>query len=247
MSDVRSTCVVKAVLFDLDDTLVDSRHSRRSGLAAATKKCRCFQQMTLDELERDFAELLDKLQPKLLRGIVSLEESRAECFRQLFSLRSEEVSTRTAIAMAEVYRQTYRAARRPISGALSLLRKLKSKVNIAVVSNNLVAEQREKLQCCGLEPFVDFLVVSEEVGIQKPEAGIFEAALKQVQCTATEAVMVGDSWHADILGAYGVGIRAVWFNRLGVPCPDPTLAIEINSYKPLVAVLDLLLKGLTKP
>jgi putative hydrolase of the HAD superfamily len=112
---------------------------------------------------------------------------------------------------------------------------------VAVISNNLIEEQREKLKCCGLVSFVDCLVVSEEVGAVKPEPAIFEEALNRLQYGAEEAVMVGDSWKEDILGAHGVGMRAVWLNRYGRACPDQAIAPEINSFEPVGGVLDLIL------
>jgi len=115
---------------------------------------------------------------------------------------------------------------------------------VAVVSNNLIDEQREKLKCCGLVPFVDCLVVSEEVGVAKPELAIFEEVLKRLQYGAQEAVMVGDSWEEDILGAHRAGMRAVWLNRYGKRCPDRALASEISSFEPLDAVLDVIIRGM---
>jgi len=54
--------------------------------------------------------------------------------------------------------------------------------------------------------------------------------------------MVGDSWKEDIVGAHGVGIRPVWFNRYSSLCPDQTLAVEINSFEPVDTVLDVILR-----
>jgi len=112
---------------------------------------------------------------------------------------------------------------------------------VAVISNNLIAEQREKMKCCGLLSFVDCLVVSEEVGAVKPEPAIFEEALNRLQSGAEEELMVGDSRKDDILSAHGVGIRSVWLNRYDRPCPDQVLTPEINSFEPVGGVLDLIL------
>jgi putative hydrolase of the HAD superfamily len=237
---------VKAVLFDLDDTLFDHRHSSRNGLAAVQESYLCFRKKTLDELERDHLLLLNDLHSKVLQGVLSLEEARMERFRKLFLKCGEDVPAATAEAAAASYRQVYQASRRPIPGAMPLLMRLKAEVKVAVVTNNLAAEQRDKLERCGLTPFIDVLVVSEEVGVAKPEPGIFQEALSRVGCTAEEVVMVGDSWEADILGAHGVGIRAVWLNRYSLHCPDSALADQIDSFEPLGIVLELLLKGRPK-
>ncbi len=231
----------KAVLFDLDDTLFDHRHSCRCGLAAIQQKFHHLQEIPLDELERDYMELLNELHPMVLQGVLSLEKARVERFHRLFSQAGDNVSLTTARVSAECYQEAYRAARRPVPGAIPLLRGLRPIAQVAVISNNLLEEQREKLKCCGLLSFVDFLVVSEEVGAVKPEPAIFEEALKRLQCGAEGVVMVGDSWKDDILGAHGVGMRAVWLNRYGMPCPDQALTPEINSFEPVDGVLDLIL------
>lgn len=235
--------MLKSVLFDLDDTLFDHHYSSRCGLAAVQQDFECFQEIPLDELLRDYTELLNESHPKVLQGALSLEESRVDRFYRLFSQVGEEVSPIVAQFSVERYQKAYRAARRPVPGAIHLLRNLKPIVKMAVVTNNLVREQREKLEYCGLSPFVDHLVVSEEVGAAKPEPTIFQAALERLHCDATEAVMVGDSWDDDILGAYGVGIRAIWLNRFLRPCPDQTIASEINSFEAHDEVMDLILRG----
>jgi putative hydrolase of the HAD superfamily len=231
----------KAVLFDLDDTLFDHRHSCRCGLAAIQQKFEDLQEISLDELEQDYMGLLNELHPMVLQGVLSLEKARVERFYRLFSQISENISLTTAQVSAECYQQAYRAARRPVPGAIPLLRRLRPIPKVAIISNNLIEEQREKLKCCGLVSFIDCLVVSEEVGAVKPEPAIFEEALNRLQCGAEEAVMVGDSWKEDILGAHGVGIRAVWLNRYDRPCPDQAIAPEINSFEPVGGVLDLIL------
>jgi len=233
---------VAAVLFDLDDTLFDHRHSCRSGLAAVQQNFQRLQEIPLDELERDYMALLEELHPKVLQGVIPLEEARVERFRQLFLQAGEEVPPAKARVWAQSYQRAYRAARRSVPGAIPLLRRLKPMAKVAIVSNNLVEEQREKLRCCGLHQFVDCLIVSEEVGVVKPEPAIFEEVLNRLRCSAQEAVMVGDSWKEDIVGAHGVGIRPVWFNRYSSLCPDQTLAVEINSFEPVDTVLDVILR-----
>jgi hypothetical protein len=57
--------------------------------------------------------------------------------------------------------------------------------------------------------------------------------------------MVGDSWAHDVVGANTAGLRAVWFNRRGEPCPDPRLAIEISTLEPAAEVAATILGTLT--
>jgi putative hydrolase of the HAD superfamily len=75
--------------------------------------------------------------------------------------------------------------------------------------------------------------VSEEVGVLKPDPHIFRIALERVGCRAEDAVMVGDMWDIDILGARAAEIRAIWLNRFGLANPDPALATKITSFEPV--------------
>ncbi|EQD44162.1 Haloacid dehalogenase-like hydrolase domain protein, partial [mine drainage metagenome] len=105
-------------------------------------------------------------------------------------------------------------------------------IRICVVSNNLRHEQEEKLAHCGLEALVDDLVTSEDAGEIKPHPAPFEMALRRAGYGPKEAVMVGDSWPADIEGAVALGIRTVWLNRKGVEAPRPIAVPEVRSLCP---------------
>ena len=237
---MQKTRHVRAVLFDMDDTLFDHRHSSRSGLVAIQQRYPCFQHTPIDELERIHLSLLEEVHLQVLRGEMSLEQARTVRMERLFAQFGGQSSPETVEEAARRYRQVYQASRQIVPGTIALLEALRPHVKIGIVSNNMLAEQQGKLRYLGLEAHIDILVVSEEVGILKPEAGIFQVALERLQCSAEEAVMIGDAWHNDILGARGAGIRAIWLNRYGVPCPDSSLAREITAFEPLEAVFALL-------
>ena len=144
-------------------------------------------------------------------------------------------------ATATAYRNAYIAARRAVAGAADLLPLVKARAKVGIVSNNLLDEQQEKLRQCALEGFVDALVVSEEIGVSKPDQAIFRVALERLGCGAEDAVMVGDSWAADVVGARAAGIRAIWFNRHGLPSPDPCAGVqEIRALGPAESVMRIL-------
>jgi putative hydrolase of the HAD superfamily len=230
----------KAVLFDLDDTLFDHTYSSRQGLTAIIKDHYNLQQAPFLEVEALYARLLEEHHIQVLQGKISLEQARFKRVQKLFKyyeILVEEPHIEQAIAL---YMAGYRLARRPVPGSLQLLQALHGKVHIAVVTNNITVEQQEKLQVCGLEPFVDMLITSEEVGAIKPDPAIFKSALQRIGCSAQEAVMLGDAWLADIIGAQRAGIRAVWLNRTGTNCPDPALATELQALEPLDDVLTAL-------
>jgi HAD superfamily hydrolase (TIGR01509 family) len=231
---------IKAVLFDLDDTLFDHQYSCRSGLAALMQHYDSLSQASLDELEQLHMALLNELHMDVLRGKASIDDMRAERFRRIFLHYGEQASPAIIQEAVMLYREAYKDARRAIFGVVPLLQALHSRVHIAVVTNNMLVEQQEKLRVCGLTSLVDTLVASGEVGSIKPESAIFEITLQRIGCRAQEAIMIGDSWKADVLGAQGAGIQAVWFNRSSLPYPEPMQVRELRSFEPLEAALEIL-------
>ena len=87
-----------------------------------------------------------------------------------------------------------------------------------VVTNGTVAQQERKLRHTGLDREVAGWVVSEGVGLRKPDPAIFQVAAARAGQSLEGAMMIGDSAQADVGGARAAGVRAVWLHR-GRPWP----------------------------
>ena len=231
---------LRVVLCDLDDTLFD--HHRATELALER----------LREVEPDLAgepfdvqvtrhrDLLDTYHRELLAGRMTLEEVRIARFQGLVG---KGCDADRALGLARQYRRLYEQCWYTVPGARELASAIRDAgVAFVVVTNNLIEEQRLKLEHCGPAPVVDHLVTSEEVGFAKPHRGIFDAALRRAGASADEAVMLGDSWEVDVLGARAAGIRAVWFNRFGQPRPDETVA-QLQTFDPVADAMRALGTG----
>ncbi|MEF3352712.1 HAD family hydrolase [Paenibacillus sp. GYB006] len=97
---------------------------------------------------------------------------------------------------------------------LEVLTKLKCKVKLLLLTNGCPSLQQEKLDGVpDLVPYFDHIVISGKFGKGKPDASIFHHALSQLDVSAEEALMVGDKLTTDIKGALSAGIKAVWINR----------------------------------
>jgi putative hydrolase of the HAD superfamily len=233
--------VPRAVLFDLDDTLFDHRGCSRSALKSVQASHERLAAMPFDLLEQAHSRFLEQLHQEVMVGRLPIDDARRERFRRLYGAAGVEADDALVQAAATAYRDTYMSARRAVEGAVALLPLVKARARVGIVSNNLLAEQQEKLRQCGLDPFVDALVVSEAVGISKPAPEIFFVALERLGCRANEAVMIGDSWAADVVGARAAGIRPIWFNPQGVPQPEPGADVaEIRALEPADDVMRIL-------
>ena len=146
------------------------------------------------------AGFLEELHAEVMLGRLPIETARVERFRRLLGAVGAPAENEAAAAIAAVYRDAYRTLRREITGAPAVLEAIRPRARIGIVSNNLLDEQQDKLTTCRLDRFVDALVVSEQAGVSKPDPAIFQIALDRLAVSPAEAVMIGDSWTADIVG-----------------------------------------------
>lgn len=107
-----------------------------------------------------------------------------------------------------------------LEGAEELVRYLAKKYPLTVVTNGFVEVQYEKFDKSGLRDCFAHIVLSEEVGCQKPNPRIFEEALLMNGLKAEEVVMIGDSWNSDIQGAINAGIDQIWIRKSKDPLPE---------------------------
>ena len=104
--------------------------------------------------------------------------------------------------------------------AEELVRYLAKKYPLTVVTNGFVEVQYEKFDKSGLRDYFSHIVLSEEVGWQKPNPRIFEEALRMNGLQAEDVVMIGDSWNSDIQGAINAGIDQIWVRKSKDPLPE---------------------------
>jgi 5'-nucleotidase len=219
------------VLFDMDDTIFDHSLSCRATLGRLRRDHRFLRTRSLNDLQREYLRLLGVTHREVALGRRTREEARTERFLHLVEWLGHRIDLEKAAGLSREYRQQYQRLRRPVRGAPEFLRALHGRTRIGIVTNSTTAEQTEKLAFLGLHRIVDFLVTSEEIGVAKPEPAIFRAALDRAGSLSSEAVMVGDSWAGDIVGAHGVGIRAIWFNRYGATAPSSPEVSEFSSFR----------------
>ena len=100
-----------------------------------------------------------------------------------------------------------------LPGAKELVRYLAAKYPLTVVTNGFVEVQYEKFDKSGLRDCFAHIVLSEEVGCQKPNPRIFEEALRMNGLQADDVVMIGDLWNSDIQGAINAGIDQIWIRK----------------------------------
>lgn len=104
-------------------------------------------------------------------------------------------------------------------GALDILKYLKGKYHIHLITNGFSEVQYIKINEGGLGHFFDYVITSEAAGVKKPDPAIFQHALSLSGAQPHESLMVGDDPAVDIAGAGACGIDQVFYNPKGIWSP----------------------------
>lgn len=99
-----------------------------------------------------------------------------------------------------------------IPDTLIVLNSLKSNYRMHIITNGFKEVQKRKLEKSKLIQYFDSVTISEDVGVKKPHKLIFDHALTAANANVENSVMIGDNFNADILGALGVGMKAIYYD-----------------------------------
>lgn len=206
----------KAIFLDWDDTIGDW----------ATAEYRALRDLYdiyhLDELYAGFDDFLDTYKPFNLllwgqygRGEIGKDYLHLERFTHLLTPAQGELvhgraKEELAHEMGDVFLQLTNKYFSVLPDADRVVRLLAAKYPLTIISNGFKEVQYYKFAHSGLRDCFTHILISEEVGINKPQPGIFEQALAMNGITAAEAVMIGDSYSSDIAGAKAAGIDQIW-------------------------------------
>ena len=136
---------------------------------------------------------------------LQLQRQRFVGWGEQLNVPPEELNDAFMNAMAEICA--------PLPGAVSLVNALHGKVKMGIITNGFTSLQQIRLERTGLRDRFDLLVISEEVGVAKPDPRIFDYALEQAGSPdRSRVLMVGDTAESDILGGINAGLSTCWLN-----------------------------------
>jgi len=205
--------MTEAVLFDLDDTLYPYPPCRAAGRDAAHGRLR---ELGYDLDRAAFEDLFDAGRRAVKRDLPGAAASHSRLLYLRAALREHAGTERPADARAcaDAFWGAYRDAMAPFDGVHETLAALRAAgVGVAVVTNLTTRIQVRKLEALGVDDAVDRLVTSEEVGVEKPAAAPFTAALAAFDAAPSEALVVGNAPAADVAGGNAVGAQTALFNE----------------------------------
>lgn len=232
---------IRLLLIDLDDTLWATQRNNRDGLQELYTVLDWGQYFVSFEAYYDvYIRHNNKLWDRYNHGLITKEEL---CVERLSHPLKDflDLSEESWLSIDEEYRGRVRLKRTLCPHALEVLAYLHERYRICILSNGFRELQYDKLERSGLSRYCHGVVLSDEVGYNKPDPRIFAHALEQMGCSVDETLMIGDSWGTDITGATASGIRSLWYNPEHLSLPEDagqsTLLTQIHDLRELYRLL----------
>ncbi len=228
---------IKAVLFDIDDTLFDRKTAvRKALLRTADNIPDLFSNIPEEKIFLAFQEADEYAQLEFDKGVSgdTVRDVRSRAFLRILNL-PEELSRQ----ITEQYIGAYPDVSSPVQGAGKVVEKLSEKFVLGIITNAFPDVQYHKLEGIGVRKFFQIILVSEEIGMRKPDTAIFLRAANLLRKEPFECLFVGDSYNTDIIGAKKSGMKACWFNCDNKQVHDEAVKpdLEITTLSQLLNIL----------
>ncbi len=226
------------VFFDLDDTLLDHRSASRHGASRLFESYPVLADLGREIFLSRWPELTEKHMDRYFNGEVDFPQQRRARMRELFSWVDAEVTDEEADDAFAVYMAAYEEGFRVFDDVLPCLVVLEAAgVRVGIITNGRVTAQRRKLDALGFSDRLSPILISEEIGVHKPNRAVFEEAARRADRPIGECVYVGDKEETDAQAAVAAGMHGVWLDRHGTSALEETL--RITELTALPALLGL--------
>lgn len=217
-------------LFDADNTIFDYDRAESEALIETFR--RSFPRMDLEIALAHYRTINAGFWRRFEQGDVGLAELKPGRFRALLDALG---ATGDPEAISDSYLERLAGKAHMLPHAREVLGRLAAKASLCLVTNGLSSVQRGRLRKAGIEGMFRALLISEEIGISKPDPAFFLRAAEALSLPPRELLCVGDHPSTDIRGAMAAGIDACWYAPRGEPWPlgEPAPAFVIRDLREL--------------
>lgn len=203
--------MIKAVTFDLDNTVYDYDFCHQKAMEILIRYCEEKYALSAHEFNQKYS--LAKKIIKARLGNTGASHNRMLYMQTLLELMGRKPAD-GALDMYDTYWNTMLETMKPFQQILPLMETLNEKdIKIAVLTDLTAHIQHRKIIRLGLAEYIDVLVTSEEAGREKPDRKMFDLLLEKLEVEPYEVIMLGDSYEKDILGAKRAGMHGILCNE----------------------------------
>jgi YjjG family noncanonical pyrimidine nucleotidase len=205
--------VIKAVLFDIDNTLLSFDEYVKESMKNGFEK---FGIATYnDEMFAAFTQVNSKLWRLIEKGEMTFEELLKTRWNKIFEHLGISAD---GVAFEKYFRERLFDSAIPENGAMDLLKYLHGKYILCVASNGPYQQQKNRLKVGGMLPYFSDLFISEEIGSSKPAKSFFTTCFERLNSKCeqkiqpNEIIIIGDSLTSDMAGGIRFGMQTCFYN-----------------------------------
>ncbi len=224
----------KAIIFDLDNTLLNFEICERQAILGALEACTI--SLDLNGIsESIFLQVFETYNSQYWkqRDVFSPSEITERSYHS--TLAELNIKTDKIIHLSQKFWHIFNHSGLTEPDAHEVLTVLSHNYRLAVITNGFVSAQVPRMQAAGIEHFFEEIVVSEAIGFAKPSPEIFHHALSKLDLTPAQVLYVGDSINHDYAGAKEVNIDFCYYNK-----KNHALAQEVKPKFMINKLLDFL-------
>lgn len=233
MKAIIDTSRIKIVWVDLDDTIIDFRGNSRRALSRVYHEYPAINRIfdNPDEWIAAYERHNHALWALYNRAEISCSYLREERFIRPLAEAGMTRSEAASITheLDRIYLDRLAEERTLVDGALGLLQRLReARLTVGVLSNGFADVQHRKIASAGIADMIDITVLSDDIGINKPDTRLFDHAMKRSGIDDPSShLMIGDNPATDIEGALAAGWQAILFNPTGLlTAPQPAVSVD---------------------
>ena len=212
----------RAILFDNDDTLMDFQAGNRNAVNSLLDELGYFHPDRYEQYE----EINLSCWAELERGVMNQAQLKTERFARFmarYGIPGDPVKA------GDRFVELLGEQSILLPHAEETVRRIARERPVIIVTNGITKVQKARFAKSPLQSLASAVVISEEIGVAKPDPEMFRTALRPFGIAPQEALMVGDRLSGDILGANRAGMDACWYNPAGLPLTEGVHAEYIIS------------------
>jgi HAD superfamily hydrolase (TIGR01549 family) len=195
----------KCLLLDLDDTLYNYEHCHKLALDGVINK-----------FDKSFnsRDVYGQVNKKLKYELYGTASSHNVCIYIKHMIEYLGLDLSLTTELYNVYWDIFYANMTCHDNVMHFIEWIKQQnIKIVIITDYACENQLQKLKTLQILQYIDHIITSEEIGIEKPSKQIFLSALNLADVNHTEVIMIGDNYLKDICGAQNLGILCYWFNK----------------------------------